>query len=97
MEPPSAVVTITTLVGQAFTISKQIYSTINHIIAAPKHIKVIANDLEDFYNILGTLKGYLEDEALSLGVLHPATSNSLESVLRNPMTVFTEINEVILL
>ncbi|KAF8847318.1 hypothetical protein BDZ45DRAFT_342749 [Acephala macrosclerotiorum] len=97
MDPLSAASAIAPLVVKAFTLSQQVYTTISQITNAPKHIKAISNDLEDFYIILGTLKGYLEDEDLSQGVLHPSTSNSLGSVLENSVKIFTELNGMVLI
>lgn len=96
MDPISAASAIAPLVIKAFTLSQQVYTTIRQITNAPKHIKAISNDLEDFYIVLGTLKGYLEDEDLSQGVLHPSTSDSLESVLENSVKIFTELNGMML-
>ncbi|CZR61345.1 uncharacterized protein PAC_11241 [Phialocephala subalpina] len=96
MDPLGAASAIAPLVVKAFTLSQQVYTTISQITNAPKHIKAISNDLEDFYIVLGTLKGYLEDEDLSQCVLHPSASDSLESVLENSVNIFTELSGMIL-
>jgi hypothetical protein len=91
-EPLSLVVTIITLVTKAFTISKDLHSAVEQISNAPKHIKAIAADLEDFYAILGSLKGYLEDVEMSAGVLQAAEKINIASVIENCLTIFTRIN-----
>jgi hypothetical protein len=60
-DPLSLAVTIVTFVTKAFAISKEIHSAVEQIARAQKHNKAITADLEDFYSILGCLKGYLEE------------------------------------
>jgi hypothetical protein len=64
-DPLSLAVTIVTFVTKAFAISKEIHSAVEQIAKAQKHNKAITADLEDFYSILGCLKGYLEDECFA--------------------------------
>jgi len=97
VEPLSTAATVVALVGRALVLSQQVYSKANDISNAPKHIKAISQDLEDFYTILGTLKGYLDDDDLSSGVLHNATSENLEAVLRNSINIFMEISQVLVM
>jgi len=97
VEPLSTAATVLALVGRALVLSQQVYSKANGISNAPKHIKAISVDLEDFYTILGTLKGYLEDDDFSSGVLHGAAAENLESVLRNSINIFMEISRVLAL
>jgi Fungal N-terminal domain of STAND proteins len=97
VEPLSTAAAVVALVGRALVLSQQVYSKANDILNAPKHIKAISIDLEDFYTILGTLKGYLDDDDLSSGVLHHATSENLESVLKNSINIFKDISRVLAL
>jgi hypothetical protein len=91
-EPITIAATITTLVTKAFSISQQVYNQTQLIRNAPQFIKAITNDLEDFYSILGTLMGYLEDEELSAGLIHSASRTNIDSALENCLSIFTRIN-----
>jgi hypothetical protein len=64
-DPLSLTVTIVTFVTKAFALSKEIHSAVEQISKAQKHNKAIRADLEDFYFILGCIKGYLEDECFA--------------------------------
>lgn len=94
-EPLSLAVNVTRLVTKAFIASKDVYSAVAAISNAPTHIKAIAGDLEDFYSILGCLKGYLEDGEMSAGVLHASEKVNIASVIENCMQLFTRINLLI--
>ena len=85
-------VNITTLLTTAFSISRAVYTLIDQISNAPKHIRAIASDLEDFYSILGTLKGYLENQEMSEGVVHAAQTINLSRVLESSVGNFSRIN-----
>jgi Fungal N-terminal domain of STAND proteins len=82
-DPLSLAVTIVTLVTKALTINKEIHSAVEQISKAPKHIKNLTDDLEDFYYILGCLKGYLEDTEVSTEVLQAAEKINIASVIEN--------------
>ncbi|KAH8651780.1 hypothetical protein BGZ61DRAFT_541924 [Ilyonectria robusta] len=97
VEPLNTAATVVALVGNALVLSQQVYSKANDISNAPKHIKAISMDLEDFYTILGTLKGYLDDDDLSSGVSHHATSENLEMALKNSITIFKDISKALAL
>jgi cell division protein FtsL len=47
-DPLSLAVTIVTLIIKAFAISNELHSAAEQIAKAPKHIKELAGDLEDF-------------------------------------------------
>lgn len=91
-EPFSLAVNIMTLISTAFKVSKEVYNTLEQISSAPKHLKAITSDLEDFYTILGSLKGYLEDAELSPGVLLAAEKVNIVGVIENCVEIFTKIN-----
>lgn len=91
-EPLSLAVNIITLLTTAYTVSKQVYSTLEQISSAPKHMKAMASDLEDFYSILGSQKGYLEDAEMSTGVLQAAEKVNIIGVIENSLEIFTKIS-----
>jgi hypothetical protein len=94
-DPLSLAVTITTLVTKAFAISNDIKTTINQIANAPSHIQAVASDLEDIYSILGTLKGYLDDSEMSVGVVQAAARTNIDCVLGNCLTIFSQISTLV--
>jgi Fungal N-terminal domain of STAND proteins len=86
---------VSALVSNAYKLCFSISQTIDGIATAPRHIRAISRDLKAFYSVLGTLKAYLDDEEISGGVLHPATSADLEAVLTNCMTIFKDFNTIV--
>src|SRR5450756_1024420 len=91
-EPLSLAVNVMRLVTNAFTASRDLHSAVEAISNAPEHIKAIAGDLEDFYSVLGCLKGYLEDVEMSAGVLQAAEKVNIASVIENCLQIFTRTN-----
>jgi hypothetical protein len=45
--------------------------------------------------VLGTLDGYIHDEDMVLGVLHPSTSEDLGAVLANSVSIFKNLQTMI--
>jgi hypothetical protein len=62
---------------------------------APKHIKDLVGDLEDFYYMLGCLKGYLEDSEMATRVLQAAEKIDIASLINNCLKIFARINLVV--
>jgi hypothetical protein len=91
-EPLSLATNMLKLITNAVTASKEVYSAVEAISNAPNHIKAISSDLEDFYSILGSLKGYLEDVDMSTGVLQAAEKVNIASVIENCLHIFTRIS-----
>ena len=91
-DPLSITCGITSLASAACNLCSTIYQTIDSIRGAPKQIRNLSIDLRGLYSVLGTLKGYLDDEEMVSGVMHPATSADLEAVLSNCAMIFKDIN-----
>ena len=50
---------IITLVSTAYATCRKLHSNFDGMINAPKHIRIISSDLQDFYLVLGTLQALL--------------------------------------
>ena len=86
---------LSTLICTAYTLCKTVHNTINRIRNTPRHIHLIAKDLEDFYVSLGTVQATLDNEDATQGILKPTTSENLTRVLQNSLTVFSDINAIV--
>lgn len=91
-DPLSMTASITAIVRMAYSLCSNICQTIDSIRGAPSQIRDLSNDIRSLYSILGTLKGYLDDEETATGVIHPATSADLEAVLSNCIVIFKDLN-----
>lgn len=85
---------LNTLVATAYSACQKVDSTFGGARNAPKHIKALSSDLEDFYLVLGTLQALLDDEDFSSGVIRQATSLNLCKVLENCIATFKNIKIV---
>jgi hypothetical protein len=94
-DPLSITTGAVALVKTAFSLCQAIYEAVDRIIEAPKHLQAISYDLKGFYSVLGTLDGYLHDEDMVLGVLHPSASEDLGAVLANSVSIFKDLQVII--
>ena len=85
---------LNTLVATAYSSCQKLHSTFQGARNAPKHIKALSSDLEDFYLVLGTLQALLDDEEFSPGVIRQATSLNLCKMLENCISVFKSIRVI---
>lgn len=85
---------LTALVATAYSSCQKVDSIFEGARNAPKHIKALSSDLEDFYLVLGTLQALLDDEDISPGVTRQATSLNLCKVLENCISIFKNISVV---
>ena len=85
---------LSSLVATAYSSCQKLDSTFQGARKAPKHIKALSSDLEDFYLVLGTLQALLDDEEFSTGVTRQATSLNLCNVLENCISVFKSIKVI---
>ena len=83
-----------TLVATAYSSCQKVDSIFEGARNAPKHIKALSTDLEDFYLVLGTLQALLDDEGFSPGVVRQATSSNLCKALENCIAIFKNIKIV---
>lgn len=86
---------LASLVATAYSSCQKVDTTFEGARNAPKHIKALSSDLEDFYLVLGTLQALLDDEESSPGVIRQATSLDLCKVLENCIAIFKNIRIVI--
>ena len=86
---------ILALVSAAYKSCKALNDAILSLDDAPAHVVVIADDLEDFYSVLGILTSALEDDESAAGVLEPAMSGHLSQVLRHCLEVFKAIRLIL--
>ena len=86
---------VLTLVTSAFTSCQTVYKLLKDFIDAPSHIRSLTKDLEDFFQILGTLQALLEDEETAPGVVRPTVTNNLQSVLDNCILVFNDLSVIV--
>ena len=82
---------LASLVATAYSSCQKVHSTFQGAQNAPKHIKALSSDLEDFYLVLGTLQALLNDEDSSPGVIRQATSLNLSKVLNSCIAIFKNI------
>jgi hypothetical protein len=94
-DPISIATGAVALVKTAFSLCQAIYEAVDRIREAPKHLRAISSDLKGFYSVLGTLDGYIHDEDMVLGVLHPSTSEDLGEVLANSVSIFKDLQTMI--
>ena len=86
---------IVTLVTTAYSSCQELYSTLDGVRNASKHIAAISNDLQDFYSVPGAIQALLDDEELSAGIAHYSHSESLREVLKNCIAVFKELKTIV--
>lgn len=86
---------VITLVSAAYTSCRTLYETLGGIRDTPMHIHSISGDLEDFYCVLGTIQAILDDPDSAPGLLLPTTSENLTRVLKNSLTVFSDVSMII--
>lgn len=55
----------------------------------------ISGHLHDFYLVLGTIQAILDDDDSAKGILQPATSETLQKVLKSSLAVFADISALI--
>ena len=85
---------VNTLVATAYSSCQKVDSIFEGARNAPKHIKALSSDLEDFYLVLGTLQALLDDEDFSPGVIRQAISLNLCKALENCIAIFKNIRIV---
>ena len=83
---------ILALVSATYKSCKTLNDTISGLEDAPGHVIAIADDLQDFYSILGALQSALEDEA---GVIEPAMSGHLSQVLKHCLEIFKATSSIV--
>ena len=86
---------ILSLVTTAYSSCQKLYSTVDGVRNAPKHIALISSDLEDFYLVLGTFQALLDDEEFSAGIVQYAQSENLCKVLEDCVVVFKNLETII--
>ena len=86
---------VMTLVSVAYKSCKSLIDTITRLDDAPKHVHAIANDLEDFYHLLGTLQAVLDEEDSAAGIIEPAMSGHLSQALKHCLEVLKTTNLII--
>ena len=85
---------LTNLVATAYSSCQKLDSTFEGARNAPKHIKALSSDLEDFYLVLGTLQALIDDDESSSSVIRQASSLNLCNVLENCISIFKNIRIV---
>ena len=94
-EAIGAASSVITLVITAYQSCKTLYDTLSTLRNAPKHIRYISCDLEDFYLVLGTIQAIADDKDSAQGILQPMTSENLIGVLKNSLVVFSDISAIV--
>jgi ribosomal protein S15P/S13E len=94
-EPVAIAAAVNTLVLNGIKICLGVYTTIDGIKQAPKHIKAISKDLKTFYGLLGTIQTYLDDEDLTQGLLHTRTCESIQEILTNCVNILQEFEKIV--
>ena len=86
---------ILTIVSAAYKSCKALNDTIIRIDDAPKHVFAIANDLEDFYQVLGTLQTILEEGDFRARMIEPVILDQLSQVLQRCLEIFKVMTLII--
>ena len=94
-EPIAIATAVAALATNAYKLCFGIYQTIDSINNAPKHVCCISKDVKAFFLVLGTIRGFLDDEETVRGILHPAACNDLSVVLENSIVVLKDLNSLI--
>lgn len=83
-----------TLVATAYRSCQALLGALDGTKNAPKHVHTIRNDLNDFYQVLGTLQA-MHDHESTAGIVQSATSENLSEVLENSLLFLKSISNVI--
>jgi hypothetical protein len=94
-EPITIASAVGAIVVNGIKLCLSVYGTIDGIKQAPKHLKAVSSDLKDFYSILGTIQGYLDDKDLTQGLLHTQSCDNLQSVLANCVSVLRDFDKIV--
>ena len=86
---------ILSLVTTACSSCQKLYSTVDGVRNAPKHIAAISKDLDDFYLVLATIQAFLDDEESFAGIVQYAQSQNLCKVLEDCILVFKDLETII--
>lgn len=78
-EPITIASGVSAIVTNSIKLCLRISAAIDDWKAAPKHLRVVATDLQRLLSILGTIQQYLDDENLTRGLFHPR-KNSCDNV-----------------
>lgn len=94
-EPITIASAVGAIVVNGIKLCLSVYGTIDGMKQAPKHLKAVSSDLKDFYSILGTIQGYLDDKDLTQGLLHTQSCDNLQSVLANCVSVLRDFDKIV--
>lgn len=94
-EPIAIAAAVSTIVANGIKICLGVYTTVDGIKKAPKHLKAVSLDLKSFYSLLGTIQTYLDDEELTHGLLHEQTCGSIQEVLTNCVSILQEFEKIV--
>lgn len=86
---------LVTLVATVYNSCQTLYNLSSGIRDAPRHIQILAQDLEDYYHVLGSLQSLLSDEDFQLKASHVSTSKDLARVLESSLAVFKDLNTIL--
>ena len=84
-----------TLVATAYSSCQALYNLSSGISNAPRHIRAVSQDLEDYYLVLGTLQSLLSDQDYHFTASHVSTSKDLAMVLQHSLAVFQDLNQIL--
>ena len=84
-----------TLVATAYSSCKTLHDLSSGICNAPRHIRALSQDLDDYYLVLGTLQSLLSDQDYHFTASHASTSKDLAMVLENSLAVFKDLNTIL--
>lgn len=94
-EPITIASAVGAIVGNGIKLCLGVYGTIDGMKQAPKHLKAVSCDLRDFYSVLGTIQGYLDDKELTQGLLHTQSCDNLQSILANSLSVLQDFEKIV--
>ena len=84
-----------TLVATAYGSCRTLYNLSSGICNAPRHIRAVSQDLEDYCLVLGTLQSLLSDHDYHFTGSRASTSKDLAMVLQNSLAVFKDLNTIL--
>ena len=84
-----------TLIATAYTLCQTVYNVFSGVHDAPRHIRNVQRDLEDLYNVLGTLSTIVQGNDEANSSADSFVSQDLENSLETSLSALRDLGEAI--